>query len=59
MIRECEDYVKTEEFTKDLSSQILKMFMQERNSAISQDTSFRNSESRDSLYENNQGRLKL
>ena len=29
LIQECEEYVKTEEFTKDLSSQILKMFMQE------------------------------
>lgn len=40
LIQECEDYVKTEEFTKDLSSEILKMFMQERNSA------------RDSFYDN-------
>jgi hypothetical protein len=29
LIKECEEYVKTEEFTKDLSSQILNLFMQE------------------------------
>ena len=51
MIKECEDYVKTEEFTKDLGSQILKMFMQERSTALSEEL-MKNSESRDSLYEN-------
>ena len=30
LIEECEEYVRTEEFTKDLSSQILKLFMKER-----------------------------
>eukprot|EP00094_Tigriopus_californicus_P010750 TCALIF_10368-PA protein Name:"Protein of unknown function" AED:0.19 eAED:0.19 QI:145/1/0.66/1/1/0.66/3/0/759 len=31
LISECEDYVKTEEFTKDLSVKILEMFQNERN----------------------------
>ena len=30
LIAECEDYVKTEQFTRDLSSHLLDMFMQER-----------------------------
>ena len=30
LIEECEEYVRTEEFTKDLSSEILKLFMTER-----------------------------
>ena len=30
LIAECEDYVKTEQFTRDLSSEILNMFLQER-----------------------------
>lgn len=30
LIAECEDYVRTEQFTRDLSSQILKMYLKER-----------------------------
>lgn len=30
LISECEDYVKTEEFTKELSDKILQMFIEER-----------------------------
>lgn len=55
LIQECEDYVKTEEFTKDLSSQILKMFMQERQSAlVSTHVDARDDMKnvRDSLYDN-------
>ena len=60
LIQECEEYVKTEEFTKDLSSQILKMFMQERSKKILQSADFiepihvstESMVSRDSYYEN-------
>ena len=61
LIQECEEYVKTEEFTKDLSSQILKMFMQERSKKLlnSDDlidlpihVSTESVVSRDSYYEN-------
>ena len=60
LIQECEDYVKTEEFTKDLSSQILKMFMQERlvqNSSSLQNVTNSNpieskNSLRDSVYDN-------
>ena len=34
LIKECEEYVKTEAFTKDLSKQILKIFMQERSTSL-------------------------
>jgi len=67
LIQECEEYVKTEEFTKDLSSQILKMFMQERSknhlknhdliytSTESMDSSSADN-SRNSVYENTNGK---
>lgn len=54
LIQECEDYVKTEEFTKDLGSEILKMFMAERQN-ITENPNFEQrlrSESNDSLYDN-------
>ena len=49
--------MKTEEFTKDLSSQILKMFMQEQRKYNNDDKSSEDLEStrsRESLYENKQ-----
>ena len=36
LISECEDYVKTEEFTKELSSHILQMFLDERMNSMRQ-----------------------
>jgi len=30
LIAECEDYVRTEQFTRDLSTQIMKMYLKER-----------------------------
>ena len=66
LIQECEEYVKTEEFTKDLSSQILKMFMQERSkngNHHEQDLIYTSTESMDSsdnsgnsVYENTNGK---
>ena len=36
LISECEDYIKTEEFTKELSDKILQMFVEERTRAKSE-----------------------
>ena len=54
LIEECEEYVRTEEFTKDLSSEILKLFMNERAQHIEQqhDDEDNKDYTRESFYDN-------
>ena len=40
LIAECEDYVKTEQFTRDLSSEILTMFLHERSNHVNSSNPF-------------------
>ena len=55
LIEECEEYVRTEEFTKDLSSEILKLFMNERAQHVEQqhdDDEDNKDYTRESFYDN-------